>query len=140
MFLLDTNIISEMRKIKTGRANANVTRWAEHLNIQETYLNSVIIGEIYRGILLKRHNKDYEQAQILQEWLDDLLVVYQGRILDVDVQIANIFAELNTPNFKSANDAYIASTAIAYDLTLATRNIKDFDGMPVKIINPFKFT
>ena len=140
MFLLDTNVISEMRKIKTGRANANVTRWAEHLNIQETYLNSVIIGEIYRGILLKRHNKDYEQAQILQEWLDDLLVVYQGRILDIDVQIAKIFAELNTPNFKSANDADIASTAIAYDLTLATRNIKDFDGMPVKIINPFEFT
>lgn len=139
MILLDTNVISEMRKIESGRANSNIMRWAEKLDTKTTYLNSVIIGEIYFGILLKRHNKDFKQAEILQNWLDDLLIAYQDRIFDIDNQTAKIYASLNVPNPKALNDAYIASTAIAHNLTIATRNVKDFDGMPVKLINPFEF-
>lgn len=140
MILLDTNVISEMRKIELGRADPNVTRWAEKLDISQTFLNSIIIGEIYRGILLKRHNNDLEQATILQEWFEDLLMIYQGRIFAIDSKTAKIFAKLNTPNPKPINDAYIAATAIAHNLTVATRNFKDFDGMPIKLINPFAYS
>lgn len=73
------------------------------------------------------------------EWLQSLLDMYQDRILIIDNETTMIWAELQTPNPKSVNDAYIASTAIAHNLTIATRNIKDFDGMPVKLINPFEF-
>lgn len=141
MFLLDTNVISEMRKIEQHKADLNVVNWVKGLGFSQVYLSAIVIGEIKQGILLKRHKNDFVQADILEHWFNHwLLVHFADRILPVDSKVAQIYANLNVPNPKSANDAYIASTAIAYDLTLATRNIKDFDGMPVKIVNPFELT
>lgn len=139
MYLLDTNIISELRKINTGRIDKNVLNWVSSIDLDKTYLSSIVIGELYQGVLVKRHKKDFIQADILLEWLQSVLDLYQDRIFMLDTQTAMIWAQLQTPNPKSINDAYIASTAIAHNLTLANRNIKDFDGMPVKLINSFEF-
>lgn len=138
MILLDTNVISEIRKIEQNKANTNVVHWVKTLDFSKVYLSAIVIGELKLGVLLKRHNQDYRQADILEDWLNNwVLVKFADRILPVDETVAQIYASLNVPNPKSANDTYIASTAIAYNLTVATRNIKDFDGMPVKLINPF---
>lgn len=140
MILLDTNVISEIRKIEQNKANANVVAWANALDFSKVYLSAIVVGELKLGILLKRHNKDFVQADILEDWLNNwVLAKFANRILPVDEQVAQIYASLNAPNPKSTNDAYIASTAIAHNLTIATRNVKDFDGMPVKLINPFEF-
>lgn len=138
MYLLDTNIISELRKINTGRIDKNVLNWVSSIDLDKTYLNSIVVGELYQGVLAKRHKKDFIQADILFEWLQSLLDMYQDRILIIDNKTTMIWAELQTPNPKSVNDAYIASTAIVHNLNIATRNIKDFNGMPVKLINPFE--
>lgn len=140
MILLDTNILSELRKIQKGTGDKNVTAWAKSLDLSKVYLSSIVIGEIYHGILLKEYNQGIHQTKLLRKWFDEwVLVEFQDRILPIDNQITMIWASLQTPTPKSINDAYIASTAMAYDLTLATRNIKDFERMPVKIINPFEF-
>lgn len=139
MILLDTNVISEMRKIGLGRANVNVQAWASSIDVSQTYLSSVVIGELYYGVLLKQYNRDLVQAEQLKHWIMTLIESYDGRILDVDTKVAATYAKLQVPNPKSPNDSYIGATAIAYNLTLATRNIKDFSGMPVKLINPFEY-
>ncbi|STZ62779.1 Probable ribonuclease FitB [Moraxella lacunata] len=140
MILLDTNVISEIRKIEQNKANANVVAWANTLDFSKVYLSAIVIGELKLGVLLKRHNHDSVQADILEDWLNNwVLAKFANRILPVDERIAQIYASLNVPNPKALNDAYIASTAIVHNLTIATRNIKDFDGMPVKLINPFEF-
>lgn len=118
----------------------NVLNWVNNIDLDKTYLNSIVIGGLYQGILAKRHRKDFVQADILFGWFQSLLDLYQDRIFVIDNKTTMIWGELQTPNPKSANDAYITSTAIAYNLTVATRNLKDFDGMPVKVINPFEFT
>lgn len=139
MILLDTNILSELRKVQKGKGDKNVTTWAKTLDLSKVYLSSVVIGEIYQGILLKKHNQDVEQAMLLQKWFDEwVLIEFKNRILHIDDKTAMIWAELQTPNPKSINDSYIASIAIAHNLIIATRNVKDFANMPVKVINPFE--
>lgn len=141
MILLDTNILSELRKVQKGTGDKNVTAWADTLDLSKTYLNSIVIGEIYQGILLKEHNQGIEQTKKLRQWFENwVLVEFKDRIFAIDNKTTMIWAMLQTPNPKSVNDAYIASTAIAYNLTVAIRNLKDFDGMPVQLINPFEFT
>lgn len=140
MILLDTNILSELRKVQKGQGDKNVTVWAKTLDLSKVYLNSVVIGEIYQDILLKEHNQDIEQAMLLKKWFDEwVLIEFKNRILPIDDKTAMIWAELQIPNPKSVNDSYIASTAIAHNLTIATRNVKDFANMPVRVINPFDF-
>lgn len=139
MYLLDANIISELRKINTGRIDKNVLNWVNSIDLDKTYLNSIVVGELYQGVLAKRHKKDLIQAEILSEWFWSVLDLYQDRIFEIDNRATMIWAQLQTPNPKSANDAYIAATAIAHNLTIATRNVKNFDGMPVQLINPFEF-
>ncbi|WFF38276.1 type II toxin-antitoxin system VapC family toxin [Moraxella nasibovis] len=139
MILLDTNVISEVRKIEQNKADPNVTHWVKTLDFSKVYLSAIVVGELKFGVLLKRHNKDFVQADVLEDWLNHwVFKKFDGRILPVDEKVAQIYASLNIPNPKSTNDAYIAATAIAHDLTVATRNVKDFDGMPVKLINPFE--
>lgn len=81
MYLLDTNIISEIRKINTGRMDKNVLNWVNNIDLDKTYLNSIVIGGLYQGILAKRHRKDFVQADILFGWFQSLLDLYQDRIL-----------------------------------------------------------
>lgn len=140
MILLDTNILSELRKVQKGKGDKNVATWAKTLDLSKVYLSSVVVGEIYQGILLKKHNQDVEQAMLLQKWFDEwVLIEFKNRILHIDDKTAMVWAELQIPNPRSVNDSYIASTAIAHNLMIATRNVKDFANMPVQLINPFEF-
>lgn len=140
MILLDTNILSELRKVQKGQGDKNVATWAKTLDLSKVYLSSVVVGEIYQGILLKKYNQDVEQAMLLQKWFDEwVLIEFKNRILHIDDKTAMVWAELQIPNPRSVNDSYIASTAIAHNLMIATRNVKDFANMPVQLINPFEF-
>lgn len=140
MYLLDTNIVSELRLLPKNRADANFVTWASQFPDDRIfYINSVVVMELERGVMLKQR-KDPVQGNILANWLyNDILPSFSSRILDIDRAVAHVCSTLHVPNPKPENDAWIAATAIAYGMTLVTRNVKDFAGINVNTINPFEF-
>lgn len=138
MYLLDTNIISELKKLDSGKIHPQVQRWAYSINLMQTKISVVSITEIRTGIL-SLARKDKAQAASLDNWFTNrLLPAYRTKTLPVDTKVALIYAQLNVPNKRPINDAYIAATAIAHKLKLVTRNIQDFQGMPITLENPFE--
>lgn len=138
MYLLDTNIISEMRKVKQGKADNVFTEWLAQVDVDKFYISVVSVMELERGVL-RIENKDAKQGEILRNWLDKLLVqMFSGRVLDINHQTAIICANLHVPNKSPENDSWIAATAIQHNLTLITRNTKDFKHANVKLFNPFQ--
>jgi len=138
MYLLDTNIISELKKLDSGKIHPQVQRWAYSINLMQTKISVVSIIEIRMGIL-SLARKDKAQAASLDNWFTNrLLPAYRTKTLPVDTKVALIYAQLNVPNKRPINDAYIAATAIAHKLKLVTRNIQDFQGMPITLENPFE--
>ncbi|KND16954.1 twitching motility protein PilT [Enhydrobacter aerosaccus] len=139
MYLIDTNIISEMRKIRHRKADPNVTAWVNSVNPNLFYTSIVVMMELQRGIMGK-HRTDPEQGKRLQQWFDiSVKAIFDKRVLYINDHIAEVCAGLHVPNPKPENDAWIAATAIANGLTLVTRNVSDFDGIAVDIINPFTY-
>ncbi len=134
--LLDTNVISELRKPER-RADPKVREWVSSRRPSDLYLSVITVLEVEVGIgRLARH--DRAQADLLQTWLDDeLLDVFAGRILPVDVPVARRAARLHVPDPRPERDALIAATAAVHGLTVVTRNTKDFDHLDVAIINPW---
>jgi PIN family toxin-antitoxin system, toxin component len=138
MYLLDTNIVSELRKLETGKIHPQVYRWIKSNGFTHTYISAVTLAEIQTGIL-SLARKDKAQAASLDNWFTNrLLPAYRTKTLPVDTKVALIYAQLNVPNKRPINDAYIAATAIAHKLKLVTRNIQDFQGMPITLENPFE--
>ena len=138
MYLLDTNIVSELRKLETGKIHPQVYRWIKSNGFTHTYISAVTLAEIQTGIL-SLARKDKAQAASLDNWFTNrLLPAYRTKTLPVDTKVALIYAQLNVPNNRPINDAYIAATAIAHKLKLVTRNIQDFQGMPITLENPFE--
>lgn len=138
MYLLDTNIVSELRKLETGKIHPQVYRWIKSNGFTHTYISAVTLAEIQTGIL-SLARKDQAQAASLDNWFTNrLLPAYRTKTLPVDTKVALIYAQLNVPNKRPINDAYIAATAIAHKLKLVTRNIQDFQGMPITLENPFE--
>lgn len=136
-YLLDTNVVSELRK-PHGKADENVRAWAVARPAAELYLSVVTILEIERGIA-QVGRRDELQAQRLQRWLEDeLLDVFRARILPLDVPAARRTARLHVPDPRPERDALIAGTALAHNMTVATRNIRDFEPMGVPVINPWE--
>lgn len=137
MYLLDTNVVSELRKIQSKHSAFN--DWYKTIDPQTCYLSSLTIFEIRKGILLKSL-KDPQQAEILQHWFNERLIPhFHGRVLDFTADMAEIMAKLHVPNPAPFADSIIASTALYYDLTVITRNIQDFQNLGVKLINPFEY-
>lgn len=138
MYLLDTNIISELKKLDSGKIHPQVQRWAYSINLMQTKISVVSIIEIRTGIL-SLTRKDQAQAASLDNWFTNrLLPAYRTRTLSVDTEVALICAQLHIPAKRPINDAYIAATAIAHNLTPVTRNVRDFQGLPLMLENPFE--
>lgn len=137
MYLLDTNAVSEIRKIKQGKANIGFENWFASIAIEDCYINTVVLMELEKWYLLKER-KDKFQSGILKSWvLNTVYPMFDERIFQIDIEIAKVCATLFVLNPKPENDAWIGATAMAHDLILVTRNVDDFASMPVKIFNPF---
>ena len=137
MYLLDTNVISEIRKGE--RANAGVRAFFQQAiaNQEKLFLSVVTIGELRRGIELIRYRNDHPQAQQLEQWLDTILSQYRDYIIDIDSDITQLWGRLRVPHHEHELDKLIAATAILYDLTVVTRNVQDFAGTGTHLLNPF---
>ena len=137
MYLLDTNVISELRKRE--RANPGVLNFIQQAEDDQTnvFLSVVTIGELRRGVELIRHRGDTAQADALNTWLEQLLDQYADYILEFGLDQAQLWGRLRVPHYENALDKQIAATALLYDLTLVTRNVDDFSATGVKLLNPF---
>ncbi|MBB2926612.1 type II toxin-antitoxin system VapC family toxin [Paraburkholderia silvatlantica] len=138
MYLVDTNVISEIRK--QGRANKGVLEFfrAAARDDIDLYLSVVTVGELRRGVELIRHRGDDPQATRLEKWLNAVLQEFAQNILPVDEEIGQVWGRLRVPHPEHALDKLIAATAMIHDLTVATRNVDDFAGIGVRVLNPFE--
>ena len=138
MFLLDTNTISESRKLGSPRIDPRVAEWLGQIDVEATYVSAMTIFELERGVR-QMERRDAKQGTALRRWLDDqIMPTYEHRTLPLSREVALICAGLHIPDPKSERDAWIAATALDAGLTLVSRNVVDFAGMGVELINPFE--
>lgn len=138
MFLLDTNVLSEFRKAETGRIDRRVAAWAREQDGNAMFLSVITIEEVEAGVL-RLERRDPRQAGILRAWLErSVLLEFSGRIHSIDLEVARRCAPLHVPNPKPERDAWIAATALLHGMTVVTRNVKDFEGMGVAVLNPWE--
>jgi predicted nucleic acid-binding protein len=136
MFLLDTNVISELRR--PDKANRNVIAWASAIPAASFFLSAISILEIELGAQLIAR-KDATQGAVLRTWIDDqILPRFEGRILAVDTVVAQRCAHLHVPDPRGERDALIAATAMVHGLTVVTRNVADFEPIGVTLLNPWQ--
>lgn len=133
-FLLDTNIISEIRK--KDRAHPNVIAWVNGTDVRDMGTSVVVLAEIRRGIEFKRRH-DPSQAKALDAWFEQMRRGLADRVLPVDEAVADRWARLNAPDPLPFIDGLLAATAIVRDLTLVTRNIADVKRTGVRLLDPF---
>lgn len=140
MFVLDTDVVSELRKVEAGKGHPGVAAWSEQVVVGETFLAAITIHELELGILLLER-KDKRQGAILRAWMDTrVLPEFEGRILPVDVAVALRSAKLHLPDPRPMRDALIAATALIHHMTVATRNVRDFAPLGVEVLNPWEWT
>ncbi len=138
MFLIETYVISEVRKGR--RADAGVQDFWTTAARDNTplFLAAITIGELRRGVELIRNRGDQPQAKLLEQWLAEVLQTYGDRVLDLDGDAAQIWGRLRVPNPHNAIDKQIAAIALLHDLSVVTRNIDDLAGCGVRLLNPFQ--
>lgn len=137
MFLLDTNVVSELRKVRPGKADKHVARWADSVEANDLYLSVITIEELEIGVLLVER-RDPVQGTTLRAWLNrHVLPAFDGRILDVDTAIALRSAHLNVPEPRPVRDGLIAATALVHGMTVVTRNVADFAPAGVAVLDPW---
>jgi hypothetical protein len=135
MYLLDTNVISELRKAR--KTHPTVRKWAQPLPSASLYISVISVLELEIGILLI-NRRDKEQGAVLRGWMDShVLPTFSGRILPIDTAVAQRCATLHVPNPRSDRDALIAATALVHGLTVATRNVADFERTGAAVLNPW---
>jgi hypothetical protein len=127
MYLLDTNVVSELRKARAGKADPNVAKWAASVPVVRLFVSVIGIQELEIGVLLAER-RDPRQGKILRAWLEDhVSSAFAERILPVDTAVARRSAALHVPNPRPVRDALIAATALVHGLTVVTRNVVDFE-------------
>jgi len=136
MFLLDTNVISELRNGKPQQS-ASVRAWADSLPVNQLYLSAVTALELEIGVL-RMERKDAAQGRILRAWATTVLQQFDGQILPFTGETALLCAGMHVPDPRSFRDSMIAATAQQHSLMLVTRNVADFEGLSIKILNPWE--
>ena len=137
MFLLDTNVVSELRKAGDGRADPNVTRWIAAQDAGRFYISALTLMELEIGVL-RIERRDPGQGKRLRAWLDErVLPAFSDRVLPVDGPVALRCARLHVPDPRSERDALIAATALVHGMSVVTRNVRDFEATAVPLIDPW---
>lgn len=136
-YLLDTNVVSELRKIGDGKADANVMAWVDREDSTFFFLSAITILELERGVLGVQR-RDAHQGARLRTWLDShVRPEFAGRIIAIDDAVATRCVHLHIPDRRNEADALIAATALVHGLTVVTRNVKDFEGTGAIIVDPW---
>ena len=135
MFILDTNVVSELRR--ANKANPRVREWAASVPLIQFFLTATIVFELERGAL-SIARRDKAQGLILRTWIDEqILKPFSGRIFSVDVAVAQCCARMHVPNPRAERDAFIAATALVHGMTVVTRNVGDFAATGARVFNPW---
>ncbi|MDE9442806.1 type II toxin-antitoxin system VapC family toxin [Xenorhabdus bovienii] len=138
MYVLDTNVVSELRKIRVGKADPNVAAWTESVDAADLFVSAITIMELELGVLLIER-KDSTQGAMLRAWLEQhVLPEFSERTLPVDTAVAQRCARLHVPDKCSERDALIAAMALVHGMTIVTRNVADFQSTGVSILNPWE--
>lgn len=138
MFILDTNVVSELRKARAGRADANVVAWASSVEPATLYISVITAMELELGVL-QVERRDPAQGANLRRWLHaKVLAEFDARILPIDLPVAQQCARLHVPDPKSDRDALIAATGLIHGMTVVSRNVSDFAATGVTLLNPWE--
>ncbi|MEX2486695.1 MAG: type II toxin-antitoxin system VapC family toxin [Nitriliruptoraceae bacterium] len=138
-FVLDTSVVPELRKVRSGKADPAVADWAASLPSAQLFASSITMHELEHGVLLAER-ADPAKGAVLRQWLDDsVAAAFDQRVLAVDAAVARRAAALHVPDPAPFRDALIGATALVHQTTLATRIVRDFvrfDGL--EVINPWQ--
>jgi predicted nucleic acid-binding protein len=138
MFLLDTSVVSELRKARAGRADKNVTAWAASESAASMFMSVITVQELEIGVLLAER-RDPSRGAVLRRWLEEqVLPAFAERIVPVDTAVARRSAPLHVPDPRPVRDALIAATALVYGMSIVTRNVADFVPLGAEIIDPWQ--
>jgi predicted nucleic acid-binding protein len=138
MDLIDTNLVSELRKVRSGEADPGVAAWADGVDASSLFLSSITLHELELGVLLAER-RDPTQGALLRHWLQQAVVpAFAGRLLAVDAAVALRSAALHGPDPKPFRDGLIAATALVHSLVVVTRNLADFEATGVPLLNPWQ--
>lgn len=138
MFILDTNVVSELRRAGQGKADENVIRWANSVEATSLYISVITVLEIETGIL-QIERRDADQANTLRNWFQGhVLKAFENRIIPIDDVVARRCARLHVPDPKSERDALIAASALVHGMTVVTRNTKDFEQTGAQLLDPWR--
>lgn len=137
MYVLDTNVVSELRKAGSGKADAHLVRWTESVDAAELFVSAITIMELEMGVL-SIERKDATQGAMLRAWMDQhVLPEFSSRTLPIDTAVAQRCARLHVPDRRSERDALIAATALVHGMSVVTRNVADFTPTGVAVVNPW---
>lgn len=137
MYLLDTNVLSELRKVRLGKADANVAAWADSVDAAALFVSAITLMELELGVA-SMERRDAVQGATLRSWLEQhVLPEFSQRTLPIDTAVARRCARLHVPDKRNERDALIAATALVHGMTLVTRNVADFMPTGVRLINPW---
>jgi predicted nucleic acid-binding protein len=138
MFILDTNVVSELRKSRHGKADTHVVDWADRADAATLYISAITVLELETGIL-QIERRDAKQGAVLRAWVNDqVLVEFKDRVLPIDTAVARRCAGLHVPDPRAERDALIAATALVHGMTVVTRNTADFAATGVTLLNPWQ--
>lgn len=139
MYLLDTNVVSELRKVKTRKAHPKVVAWNAKVAPSETFVSVMTVLELELGIL-RLEGRDPVQGSTMRGWMErQVLPAFAGRVLPIDTAVAQRCASLHVPDPRPERDAFIAATALVHGMTVVTRNARDFQATGVTTLNPWEW-